>query len=488
MTLFDRVVGAARAFLAPEVRSAPVVRDAREEKRSPADLTSHNLETPTQDKWSTIFGAKLTPARVAVVLREAEQGRMRAQCELLSEMRESASQVQSELGKREGSVAGVGWSIVAASTKGMGKRAEKRALEIRDFVETVFQGIPDFQDALEHLAGGAYYGRSAVATTFGRNARGITIESLDSIYPQRLSYAANNWRIHLYDESGNDVNPLLGVYPGVDIRREWPGRFVIHEPRTLGAMVKTRQGLGRVLVWVAMFLKWTDRDWMVFAELFAKPWRIGFYSKNSDVKDITTLKQGLLALSGYASAVFAEGTKPEFFWPQGVGNSKIHLDLHRAWITEISKVINGATLQSDASSSGGSRAQAEVHERTEYKLITKDGNALESTIRKDLIFWLVLKQFGPNDAHELLPLFKLHTEAPENLDNTFGRVTAFVDRGGQVDEDEVRQKFLGLSKPKPNAKMLKPLGGQSTDVANDNTPNQSTEKPSSDTPGSDKDE
>lgn len=334
--------------------------------------------------------------------------------------------------------------------------------------------LKTLQDKLEHLCGGVYHGRSALEVRWGRDSMGINIEELIDIYPQRLSYAANGWRVHLYDEAGNDVEPRLGLYPGVDIRTEFPDRFIIHEPRTLGAVIPTRQGLGRVLVWCAMFWKWNARDWMAFAELFAKPWRVGYYAKNSDTKDIAALKSQMASMSGYSTAVFAEGTKPEFLWPQGVGANDIHGNIDRKWESTISKVVNGANLDSDGS--GGSRARDEVKERTEFKLIAKDGNALEETMRRDLICPLIRKQFGEDAARTLCPTFRLNTEPPKDENAQAARVFAFIDRNGEIDADEFREKFTGLSKPAKGAVLLKPMQKQAAQPEDAQNPDETDPK------------
>lgn len=381
---------------------------------------------------------------------------MRTLVEMLTEMRETVPHLQSELSKRESSVAGVGWSISPAKTYGRGKRQEAKAQEIAEYVSMRMENLKILQDKLEHLCGAIYYGRSALEIVWSRDENGIGIGDLIDIYPQRLSYAKQGWRIHIYDEAGNEFEPRLASFPGIDIRDEFPDRFVIHEPRTIGAVVPTRQGLGRVLVYCALFWKWNARDRMVFAEMFAKPWRIGIYDKSADQEDIDALTQQLAALSGYSTAVFPQGTKPEFLWPQGVGNSSIHEKIHETWEREISKVVNGATLDAE-SGGGGSLARDEVKERTEYKLVSKDGNALEETWRRDVITPLVRKQYGVEASLTLCPSFKLNTEPPRDADKESERIFAFVDRGGEVDADEFRTKYTGLSKPAKDATLLKPL-------------------------------
>lgn len=475
--LFGRVRSAIDAFradptAAPGVTYAPgvpapqmqvpaqttPVEPTGDQSGLPASLTVQGAgPSPVVDKYPLISGPLMNPAVVSAALRLGERGYMRRLSDLLSELRETTPHLQATLSKREKAVAGVGWTISPAETKGLSKRDAKLADKYADYARQRTAAIPQFGDALEHLQGAVYFGRSACEIEWARDARGIYPARLHSVHPKRLSYAAN-WRIHLYDEAGNEQRPELGYYPGLDIRATWPDRFIIHEPRTMGAELPTRQGLGRVLVWAGMFWKWTTRDWMTFAELFAKPWRVGYYPKGAQKEDIAALKAGLLQLSGMTTAVFPEGCKPMFVEP-GRGSNGIHGDLVALWNAEISKVVAGGTLQTEIKGDSGNRALGEVMERGEQRLVASDGRALSETGGRDLIRVLTRLQFGDEAATRLCPIFALSTDPPVDKDKAAARVQAFVDRGGAIDADEYRDKYCdGMRKPAPGAPLLQPMG------------------------------
>jgi len=452
MGIVDRVSAAVTAFIsggAPVTAAAPPETDNRAAKLAVTGAAN----APSADKRPVILGPNVTPALIAIALRDAERGRMRRLCDLNSEMRETVPHMQSELGKREKALARCAIVVKPADTTGMGARAEKQAKKIAEYVRTRVGEIEDFSDSIEHMQGGVFQGRSGCEKEHFRDKRGIGIRRLIPVMPKRFSYAAN-WRIHLWDEAGNDNDNRLGIFPGVDVREEWPDKFVIHEPRTLGSEMPTRQGLGRVLVWAGMFWKGDARFWMEFAELYANPWRMGSYAKTAGAKDIAALETALINMSGMSTAVFPEGCKPYFLQ---VRDTKTHADLAAMWCAEISKVINGGTLATSMNGASGSRAAGEVHEREGEKLTAGDGMAMDETLRRDVARPLVRLNFGAEAAQLYTPFIHLVTERPEDVEKRAGRIWAFVDHGGEADMDEVRDVTTGLSKPKKGAKLLVPM-------------------------------
>lgn len=451
-SILDRLFSAVRAWQADDT---PVSSRAPSpiERRRTTRKSGRDLSPPNPDRYPRILGPRATPGDVARALREATRGRMANLCDLASEMRESTTHLASQLSKRTGAVSSATWTMEPAAVEG--RAAQKRAAKYADYARMRIEQIDALPDRLEHLCDGIYFGRSALQIDWKRDRDGIGIDALHDIAPKRLSYASD-WRIHLYDERGNDLEPELGMWPGIDIRKEWPDRFVVHEPKTLGSEIPTRQGLARVLVYAALFWKVNARFMMEFAEIFGNPWRVALYDKSVLVndEDIDDLRDELINMSGLSVGVFPKGCEPIFM--QAKGTEIVHAKTHDIWCAEISKVVNGATLQTEISG-GGSRAAAEVHERGEEKLDARDGKSLAGTCRRDLVFPLIKLNFGLEAAQTLCPVFKLNTSRPEDLDKRAGRIWAFVDRGGEVDADAVRTELTGLKPPDDKAPRLKPL-------------------------------
>lgn len=441
--------------------SYPAPTEQRARGVNAGQLESVNTSPDRKMSLSPIvLGPLLDPTAVFSAMRSADNGYMRRWCDMLSEIRESHPHLAAELNKRNGAVTALDWTMRPAEVVGKGKRS--KAAKIADWTSSILrqakgdEDLLSFTDTIDHLQDAVYFGRNAAETVFRREAskEGWSIRGWAPIAPKRLSYAKGDWRIRLWDENGNAENPAIGTYPGIDIRAELPGKVVVHEPLTLGGEVKTRQGLGRPLVYASMFWKWNARGIMQFAELFGNPWRWVEFSKNADDADIRAARQALIEMSGFGVATFPAGTTPKFLEAK---DAKIYQDLHTIWNAEVSKVVTGGTLGAEVGSSGGNRALGEVQERGFEMLWKSDARKVFATIDRDVIKPLVALAFGVQASEELCPSCQPITERAEALTTRWGRVKDFVDRGGAVDADEVRTTFVGLSKPDNKAPLLVPM-------------------------------
>lgn len=391
-----------------------------------------------------IQGVYMTPSSVSSALRMAELGYMSRYCDLLSECREKVSHLQATLSLRELAIASCEWEMTPKD-HGTKRRKSKKALEISDYVSRRIEEIPEFGEAIQHLMGGVYFGRSALEKEYGRDSDGVMIKALYPIHPKRLSYAVN-WRLHLWDENGNEYDSRLGNFPGVDILAEFPDKFIVHTPNTMGVELATRQGLGRVLVWYALFWSWSQRDWMKFAELFGQPWRVAFYDKaTADQDDVAIIKQALAEMSSATSAVLPSTTHFDIKMPSG--RSTVHEALRNALNAEISKVVLGQTLTTEVGSTGGNRALGQVHNEVRMDIKNNDGRSISETIQRGLVEPLVRAQFGAAMAREFCPTFRLITRSEEDINMVFKRAIAAVDRGVPIAVDDLRERFTGLPRP-----------------------------------------
>lgn len=425
-------------------------------------------ETSSDSSWDRapqVLGALLTPVTAATILRHAERGYMRKLCDLLSELRETWPHLAAELGKRRDAVTGMRWVVRPAKVQG--KRGQKRAARNADFVAGRLDSARGDETLLPfgaihgHLLDAVYFGRSAVETVFRRDSQGSwAIRGFSPIEPKRISYAGSD-RPHLYDEAGNSANPKLSTLPGVDLREAFPNKIVLHEPRIVGSEMATRQGIGRVLVWALMFVKWTGRAWMQFAELFANPWRWVEFAKGSDTNDITFAKNVLLNMSGYSVAAYPAGTRPNFFEAR---NTTVHGDLAAFWNAEISKVVVGGTILSSVGNTGGNRALGEVMERGFEQIYIGDAVAEAFSVTRDLVKSLVRLEFGEEDAESYCPEFAWVTERPQDLDKRRQRADAFIDRGGRLAQKDYLDTFVGLPVPDENAEIMQPISAVKADA------------------------
>lgn len=439
---------------------------------SPGRSTPDSIaaDPPYVDRTPILQGQYMSPNSVASALRLGSLGYMSRYSDLLSECREKVPHLQAVLSMRELAVAASDWQLVPAD-HGNKKRKNFKAAKIADVLTERIKKIPQFQDALVHLMGAVYFGRSGIEIDWKRTRDGLHVDALWGIHPKRLSYASN-WRVHLWDENGNEYDPRLGRFPGVDIMSEYPDKFIIHTPRTMGVEIPTRQGLGRVLCWYALFWLWSQRDWMRFAEIFGQPWRVAFYDKvTADQDDIDAIKRALREMSVATIAALPNTTKFDIQQPSG--RSTVHESLRNALNAEISKLVLGQTLTTDTSSKGGGAyALGQVHNEIRLDIKDNDGRALSETIQNYLIVPWVRREFGQDAVDRFCPIFQLRTQSEEDIDKEFTRTMAMVDRGVPVDVNDARERYSSLPRPETNHELMVPLAKvkDSPDPPDDTTP------------------
>lgn len=438
----------------------------------PSDVDKPGVApAPINDQWPTLLGPAMTPTAVTNAIISAHRGYMTRITDLLSEQRSKVPHLQGVMATRENAIASRKWIVDArdTGTKGGNTRANKYA----DYVRARLLAIESFRTAIKHLAGGIYFGRSALEIEWFRDARGIGVRTLHPIHPRRLSYATS-WRIHLWDTNGNEYNPRLSVFPGVDIRAEFPDRFIVHQPNTTGAEYPTRQGVGYALVWSLLFAIWDVREWMQFLELNGRPWRIGYFTKDkASEADIAALKQAVKELAGTTSATLPAGADIKLLVPGQVGSA--HGDLRVVLNADISKVVLGQTGTTELGDKG-SYAAVKVHDLVRGDILADDGASISETINRDLVRPLVRMQFGDEAADHYCPEFSLLTTPDEKLETEFDRFCGLVDRGVTFDANEARARYTGLGVPEANATLVQPLRAQSNAASADSKPN----KPASD--------
>ncbi len=96
---------------------------------------------PLTDSWREYVTAGLTPPRLAAILRDADNGDVRRQCELFSQMEERDGHLIGEKSKRVNMVLDVDFALAPATD-------EARDATVVDFVRQHLLDRPDWPDTL----------------------------------------------------------------------------------------------------------------------------------------------------------------------------------------------------------------------------------------------------------------------------------------------------------------------------------------------------
>lgn len=355
---------------------------------------------PDQSLWFQFqrIGGALTPQQVSDIIRMADTGDMSSLVDLANEMRQKDGHLQSVLQTRETALCGLGWELVYP---GQDPKARKGARQ-RKFVERVLKTHPDLRRLIAHLTGAAYYGYAVSEIVWGVKA--------DRMVPERfICHGAR--RFGFRQEDGRFVWRDVGTsQTGIDFLAAYPDKFIVSQPRINGD-VPCREGLVRVLMWLALFRNWALSDWLKLAEIAWKPWRLAKYDKKNASKEDKELAAEIVAgMTASGVAVHPDTVTVDLKWPEGATAGKGQGGTHDALFDvagrEMSKATLGQTLTTEQGRVG-SQALGNVHNEVRMDILRADAEHIADVITKFLIEPMIRLNFGPNAP---VPRFQFVTE------------------------------------------------------------------------------
>lgn len=345
------------------------------------------------------LGGELTPQDVSNVMVWADQGYKHRLVDLANEAREKDCHLHAVLSTFELSLAGMEVQVVPASPK-------RRDRIVARWVEQMLNGFgsqyeadraQDLSSLVSFLAGGYYYGHAVAEIIWEKRGGVVWPVGFEPVEARRFVIDPTTSRLSFWDESGGLP------YPGIDLQRAFPNRYIQFQPRVLGTGV-AREGLMRPLVWAAMYRNWSIRDWMAYAEMAGKPWVTGIYEKGSQNSagdgDIKFLMYAIEHLTSNGRTVIPSDVEVKVEWPKATGSSSsggVHPTLCVFMADEMSKAVLGQTETTQSSSSSG-YAQAKVHNDVRHDRRDAAARAVAAVLRQQLVARAVALNFGAGTA------------------------------------------------------------------------------------------
>lgn len=409
----------------------PVLYDSRGNPVSTADLRRSHAG-PKVASIRTVdrvpVASSLSPERLAGLLRGADAGQTESFFTLAEEMEERELHYRSVLGTRKLGVTGSPVQVEAASDDA---KDQEIADEVRELVEDpAFEGLAtDLLDAL------------------GKGVSVVEIQWETSASQWRpTGYEWRDPRWFLWDLDTRS-RPLLRTDANPMGEELAPFKYAVHIPR-LKSGLPLRGGLARVACTAYMLKSYTVRDWMAFMEVFGMPIRLGKYGPDATDDDRKELLRALTNIGTDAAAAIPASMLIEFVeTTKAAGGDKLFQGAADWLDRQVSKVVLGQTMTTD---DGSSRAQAQVHDGVRLDLRQADARQVSATINRDVIGPFVALNWGPDITP---PKVRIVVEEPEDLKAYSDTVTAFIDRGLEVEQSVVRDK-LGIPDPEPGAVLL----------------------------------
>jgi len=378
-----------------------------------------------RDKFADYPSRGLTPAKLTSILEEADEGETERAAELGMEMEEKDGHLASILGTRKLAVAGLPFSIQAASDDPedvKDKEVAERALAQVNVSELIL----DLMDAV-----GKGFSICEIQWAIGDE---VLPRSIDWVDAKNFTWDRRIPRLVTQAE------PTKGeLLPA--------NKFLIHTYKARSGL-PCRGGLLRVVSWMYLFKNFSLKDWMAYAEVFGIPLRLGEYDPGASKEDKDALAAALMQIASDAAGLIPTNTKINFVETKGTGSSdNVFQALIEYCDRTMSKTILGQTLTSDTTGGTGTLAAGKVHNEVREDLRDADAAAIERTIQRDLFAPVVGFNRGW-DRVKRLPKFKLNVSKPEDrkaLADTYGVLAKDV--GLEIPTAFLYEKF-GIPAPK----------------------------------------
>lgn len=359
-------------------------------------LLKAEIATPSLTGVRQVLGSHptigLTPQRLAQLLYSAESGYPAAYLDLAEEMEEKYPHYLSVLNTRKRAVQGLEITVEAADDSA---GAQAQADVVRDAIPAVDAALFDLMDAVGK-------GFSALEILWDTSSRQWLPRDLVWRDPRWFQFARLDGRTLLLRD---DFNP-----DGVPLP---PYKFIRHLSSAKSGL-PIRGGIARAAAWSYLFQNYAIKDWVVFAEVFGQPVRMGRYEDGTtSPEQIQILLDALRAIGTDAAAAIPKSMEVELISSSSRASADIYERLAQHMDAQISKLVLGQTLTTETSPSGGGAfALGKVHNEVRYDILHSDCRQISSTLNRDLVRPLIDLNFGPQENY---PELVIRFDEPEDL-------------------------------------------------------------------------
>lgn len=331
----------------------------------------------------------LTPSAIRGVLNSTRTGYMLNWSDFCDYVLEMDSHVRGLVNIRTHAISGKNMLVEPADHS-------PEAIAAAEFVRTCFNNIPEFDKHKRQLLMAIFKGAAMQEIIYRRDEdrNCFVIEELIPISLRRVKIRLNpvepdgqrfqtpatngfgRW-VYSYWNYGNNA-----YGEGIDVEEMFPGKFIIHSPGD--EEIPHYRGLFRSLAFNWFFKQAGTAFWASGAEKYAFPVTYGKVPRTTTENARYNLVQNLNNLANDAAAVFDEDVIIDTINPGASGGDSVWKQFLSYLNSEMSKLILGATLNVEASSTGANRALGEVHERVREDLMAADAKALSETLTHQL--------------------------------------------------------------------------------------------------------
>lgn len=370
----------------------------------------------------------LNPQRLATILREAEQGDATRYLELAEEMEEKDLHYLGVMGTRKRQVAQLEISVVAASSD---KADEDNADFIRDWLAR-----EELEDELFDILDSVGKGYS-VSEIMWDTSEGQWM-------PKRLEYRDPRW--FRFDPADGQTPRLIDE--GGQLQPLDAFKFIRHRTKAKSGL-PIRGGLARAIAWIYLFKNFDVRDWVIFAERFGHPLRVGKYTPNATQEEKDILLRAVADIASDAACIIPQGMEMEFIEAKISGNVDMFEKMADWFDRQTAIAVLGQTLTTQVGDKG-SFAAAQVHGGVKDDIERADAKELSATLNRDLTRPMIDFNRGPQKRYP-----KIRIGRPEEVDvkQYVDGIKTFVPMGLKVSAKQARD-ILGAKEPEDENDVL----------------------------------
>ena len=381
-------------------------------KRAARQLDPNPISTVSLfNRYSSYPSSGLTPERLSSIFKEADQGDITRQAELFEEMLEKDPRLFGMFQTRKLAVTREEYEIVGGAD-------DQKGEDIRTYVREVFDNCRNWRgggtitSGILNPIGGLDGMLDAVPKGFSASWIGWQVSEGDIWFDELHWVHQKNFRFGLPTDPKADLNEIRrltdqNLVEGIPLE---PNKWVISVIQAHSGH-PARGSILRTCAFWYLFKNFGAKAFVIFAEIFGIPFRVGFYEGTAGDKEVEALKTALRSIGVDASAVLPVGTKIEFPEPPQKGTN---VDIHERLITQADSQMAYAVLghTGTSQSTPGKLGSEDAAKEVKFDLVQSDALAVSNITSDQIIRPLVDAQFGPQDEY---PYYNVPLKKPEDL-------------------------------------------------------------------------
>ncbi len=385
----------------------PIKRDALLQEHATPTLSG------VRSHHSNNVSHGITPDKVARLLREADDGRLTSYLKLGEEIEEKEGHYHSVLGTRKRSVAQLEITVEAADDS---NQAQKHADLVKAWLdrETLEAELVDILDAIGK-------GFSVVEIMWDTSGSVWLPADLEWKDPSWFEFCRTDGKT-LYMRSDTDLEDLPSY------------KYIIHTHKAKSGLTR-RGGVMRPVLWMYLFKTFSIKDWVIFAETYGQPIRIGQYGTSASDDDKAVLLRAVANIGSDAAAIIPDSMNIDFVESQNKAQtSDVYEKLIRLCDEQTSKIVLGQTMTTD---NGSSKSQAEVHNEVKHDIERSDAKQLAATLNAQLIKPIIDLNFGMQKAY---PRIRIGCAEYVDIEKTTKAADLIVRMGAKISQSDLLSK------------------------------------------------